>query len=107
MNYEHRNEVPPKPLDSYYVQPGEIDAYGKPLAAGSVRHEYWPGFGYEGYCADRAINTDSVAALRWCIDKGIINRDSKTLYNWSIRRLAQERGAKLIAHYLAEQGWPE
>ncbi len=99
--------VPPKPLESYYVQEGEVDGYGKPLVAGQERYNgFWPGFGWTGACVDRALATDSVAGIRWCIEHEIVNAETKTLYNTPLRRFAEERGAKLVAAHLEKIGYP-
>ena len=68
----------PLPLTSYH------DEVGVPRYSG-----YWPGFGWEGTCADTAISTDSPDALQWCHDQGFINADTKTFFDTPLRRLCE------------------
>lgn len=73
-----QEQLPP-PLQSY------ADEKGVPRYSG-----YWPGFGWEGACADVAISTDSPDALQWVHDQGFIDHDTKTFYNDPLRRYCEQ-----------------
>lgn len=65
----------------------------------------YPGFGWEGYCVDRSISTDSPDAMKWCHEQGLINHTSKTLYNTPLLKFCRERAPK-CADVLAKLGYP-
>lgn len=65
----------------------------------------YPGFGWEGYCIDRCISGDWPDAMKWCHDFGLINHDTRTVYNWTLRRLCEQRAPK-CAKVLAKLDYP-
>lgn len=103
---DHKKLVPPSPLKPFYIQEGETDAFGKPLEVGAERFKHWGMFGYDGACADLALSQDSVPAIKWCIEHGLVNAQCVTLMGSTLRGLAKERGHVKVEKHLASLGWP-
>lgn len=97
-------EMPPS-LPSY------LDEQGAPRNKGS-----WGWFGWEGYCVDAAISQDDAEALRWCHERGFIDRATTTIMGTNLRRLCESHPhldpgpsrmrAPKCAALLADLGYP-
>ena len=62
-------------------------------------------FGYQGACCDSAIRANRVDMLEECIERGYINKESKTLDGLGMVKYARKFGSEEIANRLIELGW--
>lgn len=86
-------EAFPPPLEAFR----DTNASGTPYV--------WAGFGWEGWCVDRAIGVDAPDAMQFCHDQGFIDHTTKTLYNTPLRKFCDERAPK-CAKVLKKLGYP-
>ena len=76
----------------------------------SVLPEYNPKgnygyFGYQGVCCDMSIRSNSVPKVQECIERGFMNKDTRTLDGYGMVKYARKYGAEDVAAKLVSLGW--
>ena len=68
-------------------------------------------FGYPGACCDIAIRSNNVAAVKECLEREFMGKDTRTLDGYGMVKYARRYGAEAVAKHLvaagfADEVWP-